>query len=168
MNTEGCRFRHDRPIPQDLAAAHPKVLHCLNYWQGLKPASGGLPGRRDLNPMAIPDLLPHLWLLDVKRQPKRYRYRLVGGALVDAGLGAKRGDYFDEKVRSQDLPALLAVLDQVSDQGMVDWRRGPPSIDHDRFIARLERVLLPLSSDGESIDVILGCTVFYWSDGRID
>lgn len=168
MDIEGCWFRHDQPIPQDLSTAHPKVQACLRYWQDIRPAGGGLPGRRDLDPMAVPGLLPHLWLLDIEPGPRRYRYRLVGGVLVDAGLGAKRGDYFEEKIRSQDLPALLDVLDRVSGERVIDWRRGPPSINHDRFIARLERILLPLASDGENVDIILGCTVFYWSDGRPD
>ncbi len=166
MESEGCGFRHDGPIPAALAKAHPAVRRLLAYWQSIRPSPGTLPGRRDLDPAEIPELLAHLWLLDVERRPLRYRYRLVGGALVDAGLGVKRGDYFEEKVRSQDLPGLLAILNRVSEEGMIDWRRGPPSIDHDRFIARLERILLPMASDGTTVDVILGCTLFYWSDGR--
>lgn len=168
METECCWFPHDGPVPRDLSTAHPKIRRCLDYWQAIRPSGGGLPARRDLDPIAVPHLLPHLWLLDVEDAPRRYRYRLVGGSMVDAGLGVKRGDYFDETVRSEDLPGLLAILDRISEQRVIDWRRGPPALEHDRFVSRLERILMPLAADGDNVDIILGCTVFYWSDGRAD
>jgi hypothetical protein len=34
-------------------------------------------------------------------------------------------------------------------------------------IAAIERVLMPLATDGLTVDVLLCMTLFYWSDGRV-
>src|SRR3546814_18827524 len=62
-------------LPEDAA---PKIKALLAYWQSIHPAGGGLPGRRHLDPVDIPELLPNIWMIDVKRGPLRFRFRLVG------------------------------------------------------------------------------------------
>lgn len=48
-----------------------------------------------------------------------------------------------------------------------DWRRGPPGVHHATYVNTLERVVLPLATDGRTVDMLLGMTVFYWNDGRV-
>lgn len=115
--------------------------------------------------MRVPDLLPNLWLVDVVRgTPNRYRYRLVGSALYYAGAPMRPGLFIDDNI---DQAAAFASYEQVMiSTREPEWRRGPPILKHLKFIATLERVKLPLAEDGQTVDMILGMTVFYLLDGK--
>ena len=143
----------------------------IDHWRSLAPAPGSLPGRRHFDPLAVPHLLSNLWLLDVVRggesgPVRRYRVRLVGGAIVAVGFPARPGEFFDDPSVSADVSALRRQLDAVVETHRPDWRRGKPMIDHTTYVDALERVILPLAADGRSVDMLLGCTVFYWRDGN--
>ncbi len=89
----------DSPDPGVPAKAtpNPRITRLIDYWRGLAPGPGLLPGRRHFDPMRVPDLLPNLWLIDVVRgTPNRYRYRLIGSALFDAGAPMRVGMFIDE------------------------------------------------------------------------
>lgn len=48
---------------------------CLyEYWHSKRPSDAALPGRQHVDPLEIPSLLPHLFLIDVVREPLRFRY----------------------------------------------------------------------------------------------
>ena len=79
----------------------------------------------------------------------------------------RRGDYFDE-VSNQPLRREVAgVLEAVVRDRRPDWRRGVPKVEHAKHVSELERVMLPLASDGVTVDMLIGATLFYWDDGRI-
>lgn len=66
------------------------LLRALTWWQGLPRDSLAtgltLPDRSRIDPIAIPDLLPHLVLWEVLHQVDgslRYRCRLAGTAMVE-------------------------------------------------------------------------------------
>src|SRR5215813_216703 len=77
-------------------ALHPKIARVLAYWRAIHPAAGVLPGRQHFDPMAIPDVLPGIWLLDVEREPLRLRYRLAGTRIVESIGREVTGLWFDE------------------------------------------------------------------------
>jgi hypothetical protein len=117
--------------------------------------------------MRVPDLLPNLWLVDVVRgTPNRYRYRVVGEALPDAGAPMRAGMFIDEMGSLIDQVAAHKSYDEVVRTGQPEWRKGQPIVKHLKFVASLERVKLPLAEDGRTVDMILGMTVFYMLDGR--
>lgn len=157
----------DSCTPPD-GAPHARVTRLIEYWRTLVPGPGLLPARRHFDPMRVPELLPNIWLIDVVRgTPHRYRYRLIGAALIEAGAPIRPGLFIDEMGDSIDQSAAHATFDAVLDNRQPDWRRGPPIINHLKFVSALERVLLPLAEDGLTVDVILGMTVFYLLDGKI-
>src|SRR5258708_34230503 len=59
-----------------------------DYWVKIRPGDVALPGRQHLNPIEIPDLLPYFFLIDVEKEPLRFRYR-VGGTTLETELGHK-------------------------------------------------------------------------------
>lgn len=66
------------------------LLRALRWWRGLPrpPARGtlDLPDRTQIDPAAIPELLPHVVVWQVLHQPDgsfRYRCRLAGTAMVE-------------------------------------------------------------------------------------
>lgn len=147
----------------------PRVAAFMAHWQSLRPAPGVLPGRQHFDPMRVPRFLPNVWLIDVvPGPPRRYRLRLVGGAIVDAGFVGQPGDFMDDPRVSADPVAVVATLDKVVDTGQPDWRRGPTVVKHDKYVERLERVLMPLARDGTHVDMIIGLTIFHRGQGRMD
>src|SRR5260370_41126453 len=60
----------------DRSSWNEKLARFFDYWLSIKPA-GGLPGRQHFDPLDIPHLMPRVWMLDVLREPLRYRYRLA-------------------------------------------------------------------------------------------
>jgi len=150
----------------DLARTHPKIQALHAYWQSLRPEPDLLPARTAIDPVGIAKLLPNIFLLDASPPPLRLRYRLVGSKLVQAGGRELTGR------RMEDAHSNLLIADPYADyaacarEARIAWRRGPTVFDWERQHVQIERVLLPLATDGRTVDVILGLSIFFDSNGR--
>ena len=142
-----------------IANAHDDIKTLYDYWREIAPA-GRLPGRQHFDPIAFPQLLPNIWLIDVHRDPFRFWRRLVGTRIEEfAGRSLVNGwvaDGADEKCRSN----VHEILTDVVVTGQPSWRRGKSTIRHEKEYAELERIYLPLAADGVTIDMILAMTLF--------
>src|SRR5262245_51013610 len=104
---------------------HPKVRALLIYWRSLVSAER-LPGRRDIDPLAIPLLLSNIWMVDVLRAPYRFRVRLVGEEARVAGALLRKGVFLDE-LHDGTLPQrFMEGLRRVIEEHEPDWYRGRP------------------------------------------
>lgn len=155
------------------AEAHALMRQALEYWRSLRPAPGLLPGRQHIDPIAIPALLPHLWLLDVLRDAAmpggiRMRYRLVGSH-VELGLGQpKTGRWFDEAEPAfASDAAMRAPYETAVLRHEPHYRRGKPRFAYNSSAASLERLLMPLAGNGRDVDMLLGFTIFYDGTGGL-
>lgn len=146
---------------------HRDIRRIFDYWRAIRPAPDLLPGRRNFDPMDVPDLLPSICLLDVVREgaTMRFRYRLQG-TRVDAMLGRDTlGRWVEEVEPGFFGSATEATYRRIADEGKPDWRRGRPMMRYIQPFAELERLFLPLASDGVMPDMILTLTIFYNEDG---
>lgn len=146
-------------ISQRPVACAPPIGALYDYWRSVHPA-GALPGRQHIDPMAIPSLLPHLWMLDVQRNPLRFRFRLIGTMIVKFTGRDSTGLWYDEVypdfAASDGFPGLTAcALD-----GRPQYRSGPVSSIPDRGHVTAERLYLPLAKDGQLVDVLLNMTFY--------
>jgi hypothetical protein len=146
---------------------HPKIARLIAHWRSLAPGPGLLPGRQHFDPLRVHDLMPHLWLIDVLPEHPRYRIRLVGGALVDAGVRIRHGEFFHDAVPAEEAERARNRFDRIVADKQIDWKRGPSAFEHMRHVHALERVFLPLAADGVTVDMLLCMSLFYWTDGRI-
>lgn len=144
--------------------AHRKIAAIYRYWQSLAPAPGRLPSRGAIDPVAIPELLENIWLVDILGPPPRFRVRLAGEALRRMGFGLKRGEFLDDFMKPDDLP--LRQFRLLAASGRPVWFRGEAYAPHERTLSELERIALPLAADGVAVDAMLCLTVFYTFDGR--
>src|ERR1051325_9903462 len=64
------------------AVSHRTLVALYRYWDG-KRGARAMPARRDLDPSEIVRLLPHIYMVDVQSDPLRFRYRLIGTAIVN-------------------------------------------------------------------------------------
>ncbi len=106
-------------------------------------------------------------MLDVFRNPLRYRYRLCGTEMVRS-LGREiTGQWLDEVH-----PALIANPQSrerfrfMAETGRATWRRGLPLWTHDPKHQMIETLIVPLAEDGRTVDKMLAVSVMFDSAGR--
>jgi len=134
------------PITAPPDTAHRKIKRLHEYWLSRVPGMGMLPARHHIDPTDISILLENVWLVDVSGDPPQFRIRLLGGALVRAGILAKIGDPVESILPSE--AARKEVLEEfrfVAKQGVPLWFRGHPRVPHERDIFDIERIFLPRS-----------------------
>lgn len=134
------------------------------YWRR-KAADRRMPSRHDIDPTDIPKLLPHVMLVDVV-DGGRYRYRLIGTENERAhGLNAT-GRFLDEVLKGDEYRAhVIALYDQA-----VGERR--PVYSESLFLSpdvgSIERhtkvIFMPLSEDGEHVNLVFVMQVFLYID----
>lgn len=150
----------------DTSGWHPKTIAMHAYWQELVEKAGRLPSRAQIDPISIPTLLANIFLLDVLESPLRFRYRLVGSKLVAAGgrelTGMLMEDAHPNLFVAQSYPDYPACVRA----HRIGRRLGSPVFDWDRRHVRIERLLLPLATDGRNVDMILGLSVFFTANGE--
>jgi hypothetical protein len=142
--------------PAAAARAHEELFA---YWTSLR-ASGRLPGRRDLDPADIKRLLPTLSLTDVLWDTPRsglvdYRIRLAGTGLYSVYgreiTGRRLGEVYSAPAADywrKELAQVVAQRRPAVGAHNLGWRgAGHLSILWLR---------LPLASDGERVDMLLG------------
>ncbi|GGF01939.1 hypothetical protein GCM10011611_04290 [Aliidongia dinghuensis] len=133
-------------------------LHAL--WQRLR-GNRRMPARRDFDPIQVPKLLPDMFLVDVlagNPPERRYRVRLQGTAQADYYGADWTGSYIHQMIDQESADRFCAVGDFIVasrepwiSTGALYWLPEKPYY-------RFESVLLPLSDDGISVNMILGLT----------
>lgn len=134
---------------------HNRSLHQLyTYWSSLR-GIGSLPGRGDIAPDRIVQVLPHIGLFDVESAPRRYRIRLMGTEIVRWYGCDLSGRYLDEVDFGHGPRFTFALLDQVVDCRLAGHMTGTYTKQDGRTI-RYERLFMPLASDGSRVDMLIG------------
>ena len=142
----------------------PRLEEAYQYWRR-KAAGRAMPTRADIDPVEIPRLLPGVML--VERVPGgRYRYRLIGTENTRAHGVNATGRFLDEVLPGPDYGAhVLALYDEC-----VKTRRAlyseclffsPARHEPERHTKVL---FMPLSADGETVNMIFVIQVFFYID----
>ncbi|HUC61069.1 MAG TPA: PAS domain-containing protein [Alphaproteobacteria bacterium] len=130
-----------------------KLEDLYRYWllkKGRRPA----PARAEIWPEEMRGFLPYLFLVDVIGEPPRFRFRLVGTKVVEACGADHTGDFFED-----------AALETRGGERVDEYRlavagrhpmarRWTLDTEDDRHL-QCERLILPLSADGERVDMLL-------------
>ena len=157
---------NDYAIPEDRSGWHPLVRRLYDYWRSLAPPDR-LPGRQDLVPEDIAPLWSRTWMLDVFRDPLRYRYRLCGTEMVRSYGREVTGGWLDEVHPALiDNPQSRERLHFMAETGRATWRRGVPLWTHDPRHHLIETLIVPLAGDGRTVDKLLAVSVVFDSAGR--
>jgi len=132
----------------------PRIHRLYSYWQSQQLHRGGsLPRRSDIAPDRIRDLLPNIMIVDVERDPLRFRYRLVGTRVVEYNGLEFTGRYLGEIGWSEEQDLFDSYAEVVKSRrpffGSLAWGLVT------RAMGRCEFARLPLSEDGEAVSQIL-------------
>lgn len=146
--------------PERQEIAHPGLRALYDYWDERR-SGRRMPGRKDLDPLDVPKLLPNLMLIDVVAVPFRMAYRLVGTALVERMGRDATGLSVEEAYLGGDWEKILRDCRFVIEKGLPCLRQNNAVDAKGRQLA-YQRLLLPLASGGERVDMILAGA--YWGD----
>lgn len=134
-----------------------RLRRLFEYWDS-KRGGRRFPARADIDPLDFPYVMGWIVLLDVERDPLRFRCRVHGTQLIAKNQFDLTGKYLED----HPMPEFAAHSAQM-------WRevldRGEPTHGfYDQIMdeqpRRFEALRLPLASDGETIDMLLVCTVY--------
>jgi hypothetical protein len=134
------------------ASADMNEIHA--YWLA-KRGQRRMPSRWDIDPAEIPRLLRNLMLIDVSHDPIRFRYRLIGTNVVDATGEDRTGKCFDAVDFIAANPIVREHYVTAVTTGEPVHAMEPFPVRGTRLTYEVERMLLPLSSDGVAVDMIL-------------
>lgn len=134
-----------------------RMCHGLLYWRSLSRGSG-LPRRKHFSPLAIPELLPWVNLVDVVwlGDSRRYRHRLVGTELVACFRIDATGLWFDELYTPAHLKQQLPTYERAAIDAVpnIDVISVALSGEEGRNDLVYRRMILPMIADGERVDLL--------------
>ncbi|WP_370151654.1 PAS domain-containing protein [Ferrovibrio sp.] len=125
-----------------------------------------MPARRLIEPRDIAELLPHIFLADVMPQG-RYRYRLVGTHIGEHVGRELTGSYLDELAEGRHYERFRTIFDLVATAPAINYFASELHWQ-DRSWMMYRRLLLPLSDDGITANMLLGASFYEPRDPRYD
>ncbi len=144
-----------RAVEELAEPRHPALQHLLAYWLS-KKGTARAPPRSAIRPDEIAALLPSLAIVDVIGDPPRFRVRLFGTKLVAAYGEDITGKFTDEIDLDTVAPHLEAQLRRAVRECRPNVMRVHLTKAEDERRIEYERIWLPLSADGETVNMLLG------------
>lgn len=143
-----CAMPPESELPGHLAQV-------VAVWRGMCPPDGGLPDWACFDPVAVPDALGMISLLEVRHPGPSFFCRLYGTKLY-AALGQDlTGKPMAEAVPNFTGSAAEADYRYVVRSGQPRLYSGPPSLWSPKRIERVNVAMLPFAADGVRVDRIM-------------
>lgn len=144
----------------DLAAPNdPILVRLFGYWDG-KRGDRLMPRRADIDPVEMRGLVTNVMLYDVVTPGSVYRIRLVGQAIVDFVGVNTTGQLAQHTMPPDAAQRIIEILTSVTTKRAPRFRAGHAYWHKDKSYRKFEGCFLPLSADGEAVDMILSGVVF--------
>lgn len=142
-----------QPAEPIIAVEAPALRRLLDDWQARRRGKK-LPARGDFDPVDLKYLMGKLLLVDVLREPLRFRFRLIGTELVKRAGSDLTGRMLDEhpdpEFREHVRQRFAITVATRQPQSSIETR-----LVLDGRLRRYEALLLPLASDGEAVDMLM-------------
>lgn len=143
----------------DMVCRDPLLSDLHAYWESRKQGRK-FPSRRDIDPADLVRHLGNVFLIDVSHDPLRLRYRLLGTRIAEVMRRDSTGKYYDEIYAPELLEAIYRSFRWMFENER-PLRTHGDTFYPDRNFYTYEALNLPLSSDGETIDMVFGGLVFH-------
>jgi hypothetical protein len=140
----------------------PTLQLTLNIWRAMRHGTP-FPKRADFDPLSFRAVLGRLSLLQIHRNPLRFKYCVHGTESARTVGFDLTGRFFDEGRNKEWLVIGGRHLVQVADTGLPSLERHFNVLADDRHI-NAEALVLPLSSDGYVVDFLLSIVMPHATD----
>src|SRR5579859_7436614 len=144
-----------RTETRDSPALRCVILQAVHSYWLEKRGDRFAPSRSDIKPEEIVRLLPYVLLMDVVGAPLRFRYRLVGTAFATEYGQEITGKFVDEIDLADKASSVIADCAEVVRSRAPSFNNWEYTKADGRHV-EVERVLLPLSNDGETVNMLFG------------
>jgi hypothetical protein len=138
-----------------LDIVHPKLRRLYDYWDAKRAGAGrAMPARPDIDPLEITFIIGNVILVDViPGEPLGFRIRLHGTNLAQRAGYELTGKMLD----ALPIPEYRALAQQSFTEVATTGTpiQGRRDRIFDNRLRRYETVILPLSSDGDRVDMLL-------------
>ena len=144
-----------------------KVRRFTDYWIGLR-CGRRMPARADLDPIDIPWALSRIFVGDYDPTTKDFVYRVAGEEVVEVfrcfnGRASMRGVRLGDGMPAPSVAAIRRRWDPVGERGDILYMSGTVYSAANR-LGIGERIVLPLSDDGDTVTGFCGYTICRWQD----
>lgn len=140
--------------------ADPRLRQLYEYWLSIHPGDGSLPGRQHIDPADFVALLPWVWLVDVQRDPLRFKYRLLSTGQVTVLGREYTGQWLDEAhptfVTAPAYRQFVAAVERAE----IGYRSGDTLVVLQKDYRSMERLIMPLARNGKDVDMLLGISTY--------
>lgn len=144
----------------------PLLAELYAYWTAKRGARFA-PARTEVDPVEIPRLLPHLMLIDVVDRGARFRYRLAG-TVIESRFGCSMvGRYVDELMRGRYNGYIHGLYCELLTTRRALYSESAYGPDGNSPLYT-RRLMLPLSSDGQTIDMVLAGQIFSYRAAALE
>jgi hypothetical protein len=130
-----------------------QLLDLYRYWRS-QCGDRLAPARTDIRPEEIMPILPLILLLDIVGNAPRLKYRLVGTEFVVMYGAEVTGKFLDEIDLDGMRDLIIADYFKVVKECRPSWTTWDFAKDDGRWLA-YERLTLPLSEDGQRVNMLL-------------
>lgn len=147
--------------PDDVIDSWPDLTQALSYWRS-KVKDGRIPGRDDIDPLDVTEILPQINLIDVVAQPDghyRYRHRMEGTMLVERFKRSSTGKWFDENYDPGHLEKQLRAYDDAARTHRPNLAR-IQIVDDEIVTIDYTRLIMPLAPAGEPVNMLFAVFSF--------
>lgn len=134
-----------------------RLAGLLRYWQELRDGAR-LPSRTDVEPQELGTVLPWTFLIDVTPLDG-FRYRLVGTAIVQEMGYDMTGQLVARAYAGPDWDQIRRDYDWVIRERRPCLTRNRVMLPANGSEYCYSRLLLPLATDGENVDILLGAAI---------
>lgn len=138
-------------LPDD---CDPKIKEVTAYWLSLCDGDR-MPDRPEIDPTQMTRHLPGVVLIDVVREPWRFRFRLVGEELVIHHGANLTGQWLDEAFPHFEGTKTRFDMIETAAISRPVYRKGKPLMTYEKSFIEIERVMLPFRNGGDDVDLIL-------------
>jgi hypothetical protein len=135
------------------APRDPGLQALCEYWNSRRRGRK-MPARADIDPGKIPKLLPYIIMYNVVRDGA-YTIRLVGEEVVRFVGRNATGQPAGSTMPPQAAAMITAILDSVASEQTPKFRAGKAHWHPEKAYRDYEACFLPLSADGETVNIIL-------------
>jgi hypothetical protein len=137
------------------APSHRACKALLAYWQS-KRSNGGLPQRKDIVPAEIPQLLPHLMIIEPVDGGSDWRYRLVGTAVTHRYGFDWTGKKLTELLDAETAPSIVRFYSDIAATRMPNFVMGRAMMEGRDHIVYECGSFPILGNDGVTVWVLMG------------
>jgi hypothetical protein len=137
---------------------HPDLRRLYDYWESRR-AGRRYPARADIDPIEFSFALGNVTLIEVLYDPLRFKFRLMGSLMAQRVGRDLTGQMVDDLPNPGYRDLLLAAYRKAIETGQ------PNTAMYEQIIEgrprQFEVLRLPLAQDGEKINMLLLCPMFF-------